>query len=116
MSKLSDNIKNLRRFRSLTQKDLAKKLNVSVATLSNWERGSDNFGISMLFLMCEVLDVTPNQLCGWEQCPGLNEFLREEAEQQKIKAEQALSNISSELSNLIEKLNSINDTSNTDNK
>ena len=40
MSKLSENIKNLRVLRGLSQKQLADMLERSPNTISNWEKGS----------------------------------------------------------------------------
>jgi transcriptional regulator with XRE-family HTH domain len=77
MSKLSNNIKNLRVLRGLSQKQLADMIDRSPNTISNWEKGSVTPDADVLEPLCEIFKVNPNQLFGWETCQELEDFLQE---------------------------------------
>ncbi len=85
MSDISENIKNFRKFRGMTQRELAASLNVTITSVAGWERGSANFGMDTFVKLCKVLKATPNQICGIDPCPELEIFLNK----QKQKEEQA---------------------------
>ena len=57
ISDIAKNIKKYRKLNGMTQKDLAQKVGVSIAAVSNWETGSNSIDIDSLFKVCEVLDV-----------------------------------------------------------
>lgn len=80
MSKLPENIKNLRLMRGLSQKQLGEMLNKSPNAISNWEKGMTSPDVDLLETICKVLKVSPNQLYGWEPCKELEEFLARESE------------------------------------
>ncbi|MDT3388205.1 MAG: helix-turn-helix domain-containing protein [Bacteroidota bacterium] len=80
MSKLPENLKNLRLMRGLSQKQLGEKLNKSPNAISNWEKGMTSPDVDLLETICKVLKVTPNQLYGWDRCKELDDFLAQEAE------------------------------------
>lgn len=46
----------------LTQKELAKAIGVSGAAVSNWERGTNSIDIDSLFKLCEVLNITMDDI------------------------------------------------------
>lgn len=78
--KLGENIRNFRTFRQITQGQLAELVGKSKNTISNWERG-DNFpDPDTIERLCEIFDVTPNQIFGWDKLPELEEFLRDQRE------------------------------------
>ncbi len=77
MSKLSNNIKNLRILRGLSQKHSADMIDRSPNTISNWEKGSVTPDADVLEPLCEIFKVNPNQLFGWETCQELEDFLHE---------------------------------------
>ena len=57
------NLKRYRCFRGLTQEDLAKKVGITKDTVSKIELGKQkNFGLKYLILICELLDVTIEEL------------------------------------------------------
>ena len=94
MSKLSDNIKNLRLLNGLSQKQLAKMIDRSPNTISNWESGTVTPDADVLEDLCQIFKVNPNQLFGWEKYHDLEIFLEkkktilvEMAELQKQKSE-----------------------------
>ena len=74
MSTISENIRKFRIIRQMTQRDLAAHLNVTVATVANWERGNDKFSVHTLLELCKVLDATPNQICGFDESNEINSF------------------------------------------
>ena len=88
MSVISDNIRNFRKFRGLTQREVATSLNVTVTTVANWERGSANIGVDLFVCLCKVLKATPNQVLGFDSCPELEAFVLKQEEEQKFKEEQ----------------------------
>ena len=88
MSVISDNIRNFRKFRNMTQRKLADSLNVTVTTVANWERGTITIRLDTFLNLCKVLQATPNQLCGIDPCPELEEFLKEQDEEYRFKQEQ----------------------------
>ncbi len=64
---LGTNIKNLRLFRGFSQRKLAEKLDKSINTIANWEKDLSSPDLKTTGDLCRVLDVTPNELLGWEQ-------------------------------------------------
>ena len=66
MNELAENIKNYRLFRKLSQRKLAEKLDKSINTVANWERGLSSPDVNTLIAICKALDVTPNELLGWD--------------------------------------------------
>ncbi|HHX27497.1 MAG TPA: helix-turn-helix transcriptional regulator [Firmicutes bacterium] len=64
MAVIGKRIKRLREQRERKQRDLAKQLGVSQATLSNWERGFSEPPYAMLVKLAEALGVSPADLLG----------------------------------------------------
>ena len=54
---IAKNIKKYRKFNGMTQKDLAAKVGVSIAAVSNWETGTNSIDIDSLFKVCDALGV-----------------------------------------------------------
>ena len=61
---LNVNIKNARKAKSMTQDELAIRLNVTRQTISKWEKGLSIPDAEMLIKLSEVLDVTVSYLLG----------------------------------------------------
>ena len=61
---ISKNIAKYRESAGLSQKDLANKLGVVPSRISNWETGANCPTIDILFDVCEVLDVSINDIYG----------------------------------------------------
>ena len=61
---LSENIKNLRKAKGISQEELAIKLNVVRQTISKWEKGLSVPDSEMLINLAEELDTTVNTLLG----------------------------------------------------
>lgn len=56
-SKTGELILKFRKQKSMTQKDVAEKLNISPKTVSKWERGTGCPDVSILNSLCDVLGV-----------------------------------------------------------
>ncbi|MBE6577865.1 MAG: helix-turn-helix transcriptional regulator [Ruminococcaceae bacterium] len=61
---LGENIRRLRLERSMTQRELAFHLRVSVQAVSKWERGSTYPDLSLLLPIAELFGVTIDELFG----------------------------------------------------
>ena len=59
---IGDTISSLRKDKNMTQEELAKKLNVSAKTISNWENNRNLPSIDMIILLSEALDTDINTL------------------------------------------------------
>ena len=59
---LSENIKNLRKEKGMSQEELAAKLNVVRQTVSKWEQNLSVPDSEMLISIAEVFDVPVTQL------------------------------------------------------
>ena len=94
MSRLSENIRNLRLLHGLSQRQLANEIERVPSTISNWERGSISPDGDSIEKLCVYFKITPNQLLGWEKCPELDRYIadmdvaiKEMEELQKKKSE-----------------------------
>ena len=67
MGNVNENIRDFRKFRGLSQKELGQMLNKSTNVVSNWENGLHSPDLDTLEKMCRLLNVTPNQMFGWEK-------------------------------------------------
>lgn len=63
-----------RLMRGMTQQELADQLHKTTNAVSNWEHGHTSPPISVLLDLCKVLDVTPNQILGFEEIEGFKEY------------------------------------------
>ena len=61
---LSENVKNLRKAKGLSQEELAVKLNVVRQTVSKWEKGLSVPDADMLIALSEALDAPVSTLLG----------------------------------------------------
>lgn len=86
MSKLSDNMKILRIMSNLSQKSFAEKIGRSQNTVSNWESGRISPDIDSLQKICEIYDISPNELIGWQNCEKIDQYIHEKAQiEQELK-------------------------------
>lgn len=75
----------LRKAESLTQKDMADRLNVSDKAVSRWERDENYPDLSLLPALAELFDVTADELLRGERIPQTaknDESVQEKTEQQ----------------------------------
>ena len=75
---LSENLKNLRKARGLSQEDLAARLHVVRQTVSKWEKGRSVPDADLLIRLAEELDTTTASLLG----PELPQADREDTAEQ----------------------------------
>lgn len=61
---ISVNIAKYREIAGMTQKELARRLDVTPSRVSNWEQGANCPTIDILFEVCEVLGVSINDIYG----------------------------------------------------
>ena len=73
---MSNHLKMLRIMRGYTQQDVANRLHKTTNAISNWELGNTSPPVDDMVELCKMYQVTPNQLCGWDECPELIEYIR----------------------------------------
>lgn len=64
---LSDNIKNIRKNKGVTQEELANRLHITRQTISKWEKGYSVPDAEMLSKMADALDVSVTELLRMEK-------------------------------------------------
>ena len=69
---LGKNIKAFRTARGWSQVDLAKKLNITKQTVSNWENDNIQPSIEMLVRLSKIFGVTTDRLLGLETNAQIN--------------------------------------------
>ena len=62
-------IRQLRKDRGMTQKDLAERLNVTDKAVSKWERELSLPDVALLLPLAETLGVTVTELLGGQRAP-----------------------------------------------
>ena len=55
-------IRKFREDRGMSQKELAKKLNISNSRVSNWEQGINRPDVDILIKICQILKVSSDEL------------------------------------------------------
>lgn len=91
--KIGNFIAELRKEKGLTQEQLGEKLHVSQRTISRWETGKNMPDISLLSVLCEILEISLAELLKGERVP-----------EQTITKEEASEVLSSVISLVKEKL------------
>lgn len=66
MEKLAENLKRIRQERGMTQAQVAKRIPVDRTTYTKYENGIAEPHLGNLVKLCDVLQVSPNELLGWE--------------------------------------------------
>ena len=61
---VAQNLKYYRELNKLTQKQLAEALGVKHNTISSWESGLNSIDVSILFKICEVLNISISEVYG----------------------------------------------------
>lgn len=65
--KIGKFIQAMRKERSLTQRTLAEKLNISDKTVSKWETGNGLPEVGLMLPLCELLEISVNELLSGER-------------------------------------------------
>lgn len=96
---LGYHIHMLRLMKGYSQKSIADKLKKSPNAVSNWELGNTSPSVDDLISLCDMFEVTPNQIFGRDECPELKAYIDqtenlfskvEELKKQKKEIEQQL--------------------------
>lgn len=74
---LGDKIKKMRENQSLTQIQLADKVNADISTISKIENNKSNPSLPMLYRIARVLDCTPDELIKDTEIKSLTETQKE---------------------------------------
>lgn len=77
IKKIADLIKTKRKEKSLTQEELAKKLNVTEKAVSRWETGRGTPDISLLLPLANVLGITVSEILSGHEDKKSDENLKE---------------------------------------
>ena len=77
--KIGQFIKTIRKEKRLTQREVAEKLNISEKTVSKWETGNGLPEVSLMLPLCELLEISVNELLSGEKLDEKRYF--EKAEQ-----------------------------------
>ena len=72
-------IKAMRKEKNLTQREVAERLNISEKTVSKWETGNGMPEVSLMLPLCELLEISVNELLSGERLDEKRYF--EKAEQ-----------------------------------
>lgn len=68
-----ENLSALRKAKGLSQEEIAEKLGVSRQAISKWENGLTSPEMANIAKLCEILEVTPNELLGYEETENENQ-------------------------------------------
>ena len=77
--KIGQFIKAFRKEKALTQREVAEKLNISEKTVSKWETGNGLPEVGLMLPLCELLEISVNELLSGERLDEKQYF--EKAEQ-----------------------------------
>ena len=69
ISRLSERLKELRKAKGLTQRDMARHFRLSVVGYGAWERGDTEPSIDNLIRLCEFFGCTADSLIGLAPLP-----------------------------------------------
>lgn len=86
-------IKAIRKEKNLTQREVAERLNISEKTVSKWETGNGLPEVSLMLPLCELLEISVNELLSGERLDekqygkkaeeNIMDLLKEKAEAKK---------------------------------
>lgn len=65
-----------RLMRGMTQQEVGLMVKKTINAVSNWENGNTSPSIDDLVRLCEIYEVTPNQLIGYDACPELDSYIK----------------------------------------
>lgn len=63
---VGQNLKAARKFKGITQKEIAKELNKYQADYSEYETGKIQLDYEKIVYLCKRFDITPNELFGFD--------------------------------------------------
>ena len=59
---IGNNLKEARKFKGLTQKEVAQTMKMTQQQYSRFENGVFQLNYEQILFLCELLDLTPNEL------------------------------------------------------
>lgn len=65
MNDFAKNFKKYRLLNEFSQIELANLLNIRQQTISEWENGRNKPSVDQLLRICELFNITPNQILGY---------------------------------------------------
>ena len=77
MKKIGERLKEARLAQHLNQEELAERIGAKYRSISTWENGTAKPDCLTIVRICEVLNITPNHLLGYNlnvDTPSLNEW------------------------------------------
>lgn len=74
---LAHYIRWLRLMNGMSQLDVAKKLKKTTNAISNWELGNTSPPVDDIMKLCDIYNVTPNQMLGVDPIPDLTIYINE---------------------------------------
>lgn len=86
-----------------TQEQVAEKLNISIGTLSGYERGYRSPNPEIIRRIAEIYDVSPDYLFGWSDGPGLNQITDSETIKELDEIQKEIEKLSSRFVKAMEK-------------
>lgn len=63
---VGDNLKEARKIKGLTQKEVAKMFYMTQQQYSRFENGVFELNYQQIVELCKLLDITPNEIFGFE--------------------------------------------------
>ena len=60
--RIGQNLKDARKFKGLTQKEVATKLHMTQQQYSRFENGIFELNYQQILTLCNIYDITPNEL------------------------------------------------------
>lgn len=78
--KIGKFIAESRKNKKMTQTELAEKLGVTNRSVSNWENGKNMPDLSLFQMLCDVLDITVNELLSGKRIINPNEYQKKSDE------------------------------------
>ena len=69
-----DGLKAARKAAKLSQTEVAERIGVAQPTVSGWECGEYCPDLKNIVSLCDLFDVTPNQLLGYEDITPVSEY------------------------------------------
>ncbi|MBQ9490049.1 MAG: helix-turn-helix transcriptional regulator [Lachnospiraceae bacterium] len=84
---LAENIRKYRKDRGMTQEDLAEKLNLTLGTISKWERGSSEPELSYLMQLAQIFHISLDALIGFSIRSNNVDILIEKIEKHEMARE-----------------------------
>ncbi len=59
---IGNNLKEARKFKNLTQKDVGAKLGMTQQQYSRFENGKFELNYAQILFLCQLYEITPNEL------------------------------------------------------